>query len=426
MRSSLRSHEIVAEPFLIVGILAGIKEIVVLSVEAATLLDKGPDFSRAVVEIGVLGGVVLVLALAAFVLRERRRDTADAREGGGSGTGSRIGVKPTPQVHYLGLWGATPAVRCGRNGSRGRGGSMARMSFAYILSALMIAVAACSGGERGATTPRRVRRTAARRARTVALITHQAPGDTFWDLVRRGAEAAAAKDDVELQYSHDPDAAAQANLVRSAVSGKVAGIAVTLAVPAVMAPAVQAAIAAGIPVMAVNSGITDWKALGVMGYFGQDEMIAGQAAGDASSRRRAQRLCVIHEPGHVDSRRDDGLARDSKARRRSSTWTAWTRRPSSRGDRKAATGFQHRPHPYPRCADGWPRWRRSRGEQLRQMATFDTTLVSSTRSRTDRSNGPSINNRSCRVSGGRVAVVVLHQQERDRRWPADIDRTVVR
>ncbi len=81
VRSSLRSHEIVAEPFLIVGILAGIKEIVVLSVEAAALLDKGPAFSRAVVEIGVLGGVVLVLALAAFVLRERRRDTVDAGEG---------------------------------------------------------------------------------------------------------------------------------------------------------------------------------------------------------------------------------------------------------------------------------------------------------------------------------------------------------
>lgn len=81
VRSCLRSHEIVAEPFLIVGILAGIKEIVVLSVEAATLLSKGPDFARAVVEIGVLGAVVLVLAIAAFVLRERRRDTVDAGEG---------------------------------------------------------------------------------------------------------------------------------------------------------------------------------------------------------------------------------------------------------------------------------------------------------------------------------------------------------
>jgi uncharacterized membrane protein (DUF373 family) len=81
VRSCLRSHEIVAEPFLIVGILAGIKEIVVLSVEAAALLNKGPDFARAVVEIGVLGAVVFVLALAAFVLRERRRDTDDAGVG---------------------------------------------------------------------------------------------------------------------------------------------------------------------------------------------------------------------------------------------------------------------------------------------------------------------------------------------------------
>lgn len=71
VRTSLRSHEIVVEPFLIVGMLAGIKEIVVLSVEAATLLSKGPEFARAVVEIGVLGGVVLVLAVAAFILRGR-------------------------------------------------------------------------------------------------------------------------------------------------------------------------------------------------------------------------------------------------------------------------------------------------------------------------------------------------------------------
>ncbi|MET0451581.1 MAG: phosphate-starvation-inducible PsiE family protein [Mycobacterium sp.] len=78
VRACLRSHEIVAEPFLVVGILAGIKEIVVLSVEAATLLEKGPEFSRAVVEIGVLGGVVLVLSLSAWVLRVRRRSAAES------------------------------------------------------------------------------------------------------------------------------------------------------------------------------------------------------------------------------------------------------------------------------------------------------------------------------------------------------------
>ena len=184
---------------------------------------------------------------------------------------------------------------------------MARMSIAYILVMLMAVVAACSGGERGATTT--TSNNAAPRM-TVALITHQAPGDTFWDLVRRGAEAAAAKDNVELQYSHDPDAAAQANLVRSAVSAKVAGIAVTLANPVAMTPAVQTAIAAGIPVVAVNSGIADWKTLGVMEYFGQDETIAGRAAGERFTHESAQNvLCVIHEPGHVGlEARCDGLA----------------------------------------------------------------------------------------------------------------------
>ena len=183
---------------------------------------------------------------------------------------------------------------------------MARMSFAYILTVLMIAVTACSGGERGATT---TTSNGAAPRMTVALITHQAPGDTFWDLVRRGAEAAAAKDNIDLQYTHDPDAGAQANLVRSAVSARAAGIAVTLADPAAMTPAVQAAIAAGIPVVAVNSGIAAWKGLGLMEYFGQDETIAGRAAGERFTHEGAHNaLCVIHEPGHVGlEARCDGL-----------------------------------------------------------------------------------------------------------------------
>ena len=185
---------------------------------------------------------------------------------------------------------------------------MARLFVAYIVS-LVFAVAACSGGDHGATPATTSAPNGTSSRMTVALVTHQAPGDTFWDLVRRGAEAAAAKDNIELQYSHDPDAAAQANLVRAAVTAKVAGIAVTLADPAVMAPAVQSAIAEGIPVVAVNSGIADWKALGVMEYFGQDETIAGRAAGERFTHEGAQNaLCVIHEPGNVAlEARCDGL-----------------------------------------------------------------------------------------------------------------------
>ena len=66
---------------------------------------------------------------------------------------------------------------------------------------------------------------------TVAMVTHEAPGDTFWDIIRKGAEAAAAKDNVTLKYSSDPDSGNQANLIQSAIDSKVDGIAVTLPDP---------------------------------------------------------------------------------------------------------------------------------------------------------------------------------------------------
>jgi simple sugar transport system substrate-binding protein len=167
---------------------------------------------------------------------------------------------------------------------------------------LVIALAACSGtGDKPDTRSTSPTAGAAiTPAATVAFVTHQAPGDTFWDLVRRGAEVAAAKDNIRLQYSQDPDAVSQANLVRSAVNNRVAGIAVTLANPEAMAPAVRAATAVEIPVVAVNSGIDAWKAMGVLEYFGQDEAIAGAAVGERLTHEGAKStLCVIQEPKHV-------------------------------------------------------------------------------------------------------------------------------
>ncbi len=132
------------------------------------------------------------------------------------------------------------------------------------------------------------------------MITHEVPGDTFWDLVRKGAETAAAKDNIELRYSADPEAPNQANLVQSAIDSKVDGIAVTLAKPDAMVAAVQSATAAGIPVVALNSGLETWKDMGVKEYFGQDESIAGEAAGERLNTEGATKvLCVIQEQGNV-------------------------------------------------------------------------------------------------------------------------------
>jgi simple sugar transport system substrate-binding protein len=134
----------------------------------------------------------------------------------------------------------------------------------------------------------------------VAMITHEVPGDSFWDLIRKGAQAAADKDNIELRYSSDPEAPAQANLVQSALDSKVNGIAVTLAKPDAMEPAVKAALAAGIPVTAFNSGFDNFKQMGVQEYFGQDEKLAGIAAGEKLNGDGAKKvICVIQEQGQI-------------------------------------------------------------------------------------------------------------------------------
>jgi simple sugar transport system substrate-binding protein len=135
---------------------------------------------------------------------------------------------------------------------------------------------------------------------TVAMITHAEPGDTFWDLIRKGAEAAAAKDNVKLVYSSDPSGGNQANLVQNAIDQKVDGIALTAAKPEAMKDVVAKAEAAGIPVVGFNSGVDDWKRLGMLEYFGQDENIAGQAFGERLDELGARHaLCVIQSQGQV-------------------------------------------------------------------------------------------------------------------------------
>ncbi|WP_016880886.1 MULTISPECIES: substrate-binding domain-containing protein [unclassified Rhodococcus (in: high G+C Gram-positive bacteria)] len=135
---------------------------------------------------------------------------------------------------------------------------------------------------------------------TIAMITHEVPGDTFWDLIRKGAETAAAKDNIELRYSSDPEAPNQANLVQSALDSQVDGIALTLAKPDAMAPAVRAAVDAGTPLVAFNSGFDQYQAQGVSQYFGQDEKLAGISAGQRLTADGAKKaLCVIQEQGQV-------------------------------------------------------------------------------------------------------------------------------
>jgi uncharacterized membrane protein (DUF373 family) len=74
VNTTIRVRGLVAEPFLLVGIIAAIKEIILI---AGTQEMSGDEFREAMIVIGVLGGLALVLALAAFLLRLKEREPAE-------------------------------------------------------------------------------------------------------------------------------------------------------------------------------------------------------------------------------------------------------------------------------------------------------------------------------------------------------------
>jgi simple sugar transport system substrate-binding protein len=164
------------------------------------------------------------------------------------------------------------------------------------VAAAAVTLAACSsqGGAQGGGG-------ASGKSYTIAMVTHEAPGDTFWDKIRNGAEQAAKDHGITLKYSNDPDAGNQATLVQNAVSSKVDGIATTLPTPAAIGPAAQKAVQAGIPVVAFNAGKDAYKQYGAGMYFGSDEDLAGQTVGTKIVQQSpgGKTVCVIQEQGQV-------------------------------------------------------------------------------------------------------------------------------
>jgi simple sugar transport system substrate-binding protein len=135
---------------------------------------------------------------------------------------------------------------------------------------------------------------------TIAMITHETPGDTFWDKIKSGAQQAADNYGIDLKYSNDPDPGQHATLIQNAIDSKVDGIATTLDAPDAEAESVKGASDAGIPVVAFNQGIDDYQDVGAQMYFGSDENLAGETAGKRITDDGGKHtLCVIQDEGSV-------------------------------------------------------------------------------------------------------------------------------
>jgi simple sugar transport system substrate-binding protein len=135
---------------------------------------------------------------------------------------------------------------------------------------------------------------------TFAMVTHSDEG-SFWSVVKKGAEQASKDEGTKLIWSpSNNDPQKQAQLIDAAVSQKVDGLAVSVPNADAIKGSLAKAKAAGIPIITLNSGADDFKALGAITHVGQTEQIAGKAAGERLKQAGAKKvLCVIHEQNNV-------------------------------------------------------------------------------------------------------------------------------
>ncbi len=146
----------------------------------------------------------------------------------------------------------------------------------------------------------------------IIAVTHGQASDPFWSIVKNGMAKAAEEAGVSLDYRAPEtfDMVQMAQLIDAAVNQRPAGLIVSNPDPDALGPAIEKAVAAGIPVISVNSGVDAVSRLGIKLHVGQEERAAGKAAGERLAELGATNiLCINHEVGNASlDQRCEGLA----------------------------------------------------------------------------------------------------------------------
>lgn len=151
----------------------------------------------------------------------------------------------------------------------------------------------------------------------IAVVVHGTSSDQYWTVVKRGVDDAAALTGAQVQYVSPQvfDEVEHARLIDAAVASQPDGLIVSIADPDALRSSVTAAIAAGIPVMNIDSNEVPGEEMGVTFYVGTvSEYDSGKKAGDRLGKEGVlEVVCINHEVGNtsLDDRcrgLNDGLA----------------------------------------------------------------------------------------------------------------------
>lgn len=139
-------------------------------------------------------------------------------------------------------------------------------------------------------------------AADIIVVAHGQANDPFWSVVKNGAQKAGEDTgaNVEFRSPETFDMVAMSQLIDAAVNQEPDGLVVSIPDADALAPSIQRAVAAGIPVISMNSGSDVAKDLGALLHVGQSEYDAGKAAGEKlASMGGSKGICVNQEVGNV-------------------------------------------------------------------------------------------------------------------------------
>jgi simple sugar transport system substrate-binding protein len=139
-------------------------------------------------------------------------------------------------------------------------------------------------------------------AQEIIVVAHGQANDPFWSVVKNGVEAAAADTGatVEFRSPETFDMVQMSQMIDAAVNQEPDGLVVSIPDADALGPSIERAVAAGIPVISMNSGSDVSKQLGALLHVGQDEYTAGEAAGaKLAEMGGTNAICVNQEVGNV-------------------------------------------------------------------------------------------------------------------------------
>ncbi len=139
-------------------------------------------------------------------------------------------------------------------------------------------------------------------AQNIIVVSHGQANDPFWSVVKNGVEEAAKDTGATVSYRAPEtfDMVAMSQLIDAAVNQEPDGLVVSIPDADALGPSIKRAVAAGIPVISMNSGSDVSKSLGALLHVGQNEFDAGKAAGEKLAGMGGKvGICVNQEVGNV-------------------------------------------------------------------------------------------------------------------------------